>query len=156
MRSALLKVLIGAAVTAVGMFGADNAVGTWKLNAAKTTTTVANPLKGRTEVYEVTSDGSAKITRTDQRADGSTQSYSYTFKYDGKEYPVTGDGRFDTISNKRVDANTTTFEVKKTGGKYHATGRFVISKDGKTRTQIITGTDSDGKPYKGTSVYEKQ
>jgi glucose/arabinose dehydrogenase len=156
MRNVLLRVLIVAAVTAVGMFGADNAVGTWKLNVAKSTITIANPLKSRTEVYEVTSDGSVKITRTDQRADGSAQSYSYTFKYDGKEYPVTGDGRFDTISNKRADQNTTTFEVKKTGGKYHATGRYVISKDGKTRTQTTTGTDSDGKPYNGTYVYDKQ
>jgi hypothetical protein len=151
-----LKAFIGLSVAGVGLFGADLAEGSWKYNVAKSKTSVTNPLKSRVEVYETTPDGGAKITRTDQRMDGTSQSYSYTFKYDGKAYPVTGNARFDTISNKRIDANTTSFEVNKTGGKYHATGRYVISKDGKTRTQIITGTDEDGKAYTGTSVYDKQ
>ena len=32
----------------------------------------------------------------------------------------------------------------------------VISKDGKTMHQTITGVDSDGKPYESLAVYEKQ
>jgi hypothetical protein len=152
----VFKMFIGIAIAAVAIFGADTSIGTWKLNMAKTTTTVKNPLTSRTEVYEAAPDGAVKITRTDQRADGISQSYSYTFKYDGKPYPVTGAARFDTISCKKVNDSTTTFEVNKTGGKYSATGKIVVSKDGKTRTQTITGTDEDGKPYKGTSVYDKQ
>jgi len=69
--------------------------------------------------------------------------------------PATG-GPFDTLAVKRVDANTTSFEVKKTGGKYHVTGRNVISKDGKTLTQTAKGTDADGKPMTATSVFDKQ
>jgi hypothetical protein len=46
--------------------------------------------------------------------------------------------------------------VKKTGGKYHQTGKNVISKDGKTLTQTFKGTDADGKPVHGTNVYDKQ
>jgi hypothetical protein len=43
-----------------------------------------------------------------------------------------------------------------TGGKYHATGRNVISKDGKTMTQTATGTDAEGKPVSATTVFDKQ
>jgi hypothetical protein len=81
--------------------------------------------------------------------------YSFTFNYDGKEYPVTG-APFDTVSSKRIDANTTSFETRKTGGKYHSTGRTVISKDGKTLTQTSTGTDADGKAVTQTLVFDKQ
>jgi hypothetical protein len=82
--------------------------------------------------------------------------YSYTYKYDGKEYPVTGAPSFDTISVKRIDANTTSWEVRKTGGKFHGTGRTVISKDGKTLTQTSKGTDAEGKPGTQTLVFDKQ
>jgi hypothetical protein len=156
MRNVFLKVFIGTAVTVVAMLGADSSIGTWKMNIAKSKSTLANPLTSRSEVYEVTADGSAKVTRSDQRADGSSQNYSYAFKYDGKDYPVTGNGLFDTVSAKRIDASTTTVKVKKTGGKYEATSRYVISKDGMTRTHTIVGTDVDGKAYKATSIYEKQ
>ena len=95
------------------------------------------------------------MTRTSQLADGTALNFSYTCKYDGKECPVTG-GQFDAISIKRVDANTMTYEVKKTGGKYHMTGRNVVSKDGMTRTQTSKGTDAAGKPVKSTAVFDKQ
>ena len=63
---------------------------------------------------------------------------------------------FDTISVKRIDANTTSWEVRKTGGKYHVTGRTVISKDGKTMTQTSKGTDAEGKPVTQTMVFDRQ
>ena len=97
MRNFFLKVFVVVAITAAGMFGADNSIGTWKLNAAKSKSTGTNALKTRTEAYEVMSDGLVKITRSDQRADGTSLNYSFTFRYDGKEYPVTG-ALFDTIA----------------------------------------------------------
>ena len=78
-----------------------------------------------------------------------------TVKYDGKEYPATG-APWDTMSMKQVDPNTFTSEAKKTDGKYHVTGRTVISKDGKTMTQTVKGTNAEGKPYSAKAVYEKQ
>jgi hypothetical protein len=157
MRSITAKLVIGVAITAIGVFGADSILGTWKYNAAKskTTSTSTNPIKSLTSVLEATPDGGVKMTRTGQLADGTPVSYSFTFKYDGKEYPVTG-APFDTISIKRIDANTTSFETRKTGGKYHSTGRTVISKDGKTLTQTSKGTDAEGKPVASTTVADKQ
>ena len=155
MRNIAAKLVIGVAITAIGMFGADSTAGTWKYNAAKSKTTNTNPIKSQTDVREATPDGGAKDTRTGQLMDGTPSNYTYTYKYDGKESPVTG-APFDTISVKRIDANTTSFEVKMTGGKYHLTGRNVTSKDGKTMTQTSKGTDAEGKPVTQTLVFDKQ
>jgi hypothetical protein len=146
------KLIIGMAITAIGMFGADSDLGTWKFNPAKST---ASNLKSRTEVIEATPDGWMKVTRTELRTDGINRTFSFAFKYDGKEYPVTG-GTFDTIAQERLDANTTTFRVKKTGSQYQAAGRFTVSKDGKTKTQIDKGTGLDGKPFELTRIYKKR
>jgi hypothetical protein len=97
------------------------------------------------------------VTRTGQFTDGTPNEGTYTYKYDGKESSAAATGLpFDKISVKRIDANTTSWEVKKTGGKYHQTGQNIISEDGKTLTQTFKGTDVDGKPVDGTNVFDKQ
>jgi hypothetical protein len=155
MRSVLARLFIGGAVTAIAMFGADSSVGTWKLNAAKSKSTSTNPVVSQTDVREATPEGGFKLTRTTQLKDGTAANYTVTCKYDGKECPVTG-APYDVVSGKRIDANTTTFETKKTGRKLHNNGKNVISKDGKTLTQTITGTDAGGKSVKTTNVFDKQ
>ena len=156
MRNIVAKLVIGVAITTIGMYGADNSIGTWKRNVAKSKNTppVTNPIKSLTIVNEA-SDGGVKVTVTGERQDGTPINSSSSVKYDGKEYPVTG-GTFDTIAQKRLDENTTTFEVKMTGTAYHASGSFTVSKDGKTRTQIDKGIGLDGKPFELTRIYEKQ
>jgi hypothetical protein len=156
MRNIVVKLVIGVAITAIGMFGADNSIGTWKGNVAKfkSTPPVTNPIKSLTVVNEA-SDGGVKVTVTGERQDGTPINSSYSIKYDGKEYPVTG-APWDTVSMKQIDANTFTSEVKKTGGKYHATRRTVISKDGKTMTTTTKGTNAEGQPSSGALIYEKQ
>jgi hypothetical protein len=155
MRSHVARLVIGLAITAVGVFGADSSLGTWKLNPAKSKSTLANPIKSQTDVREATSDGGVKVTRTGEYANGTPINISFTYKYDGKQYPVTG-GLFDTLSVKRINAHATAFEAKKTGGTFHVMGKTVISKDGKTLTQTSTGTGVDGKPLSQTLVFERQ
>jgi len=155
MRRIVARLVIGVAITAIGMFAADSSVGTWKLNVAKSKITGNYPIKSQTDVREATPDGGVKVTRTGQWADGTPNKGSYTYKYDGKEYPAT-DAPFDVISVKRLDANTTAFDVKKTGGKYRVTGQNVISTDGKTLTQTSKGTGTDGKPLASTLIFDKQ
>ena len=155
MRSIAAKLFIVMAITAIGVFAADSSLGTWKYNAAKSESTSANPIKSQTDVREATADGGVKTTRTGQLTDGTAVNYNYTYTYDGKEYPVT-EGPFNTIFVKRIDENTTSWEVKETGGKYHFTGRTVISMDGRTMTQTSTGTDAQGKTVTQTTVFDRQ
>jgi hypothetical protein len=155
MRSIAAKVFIVMAITAIAAFGADSSLGTWKYNAAKSKSTSTNPIKIQTDVREATPDGGVKITRTGRLADATSINYSFTYKYDGKEYAVKG-GPFDFISVIRIDANTTSWDTRKTGTKYHITGRTVISKDGKTLTQTSSGTDAEGNSVDQTIVFDRQ
>jgi len=157
MRNTLAKVLIGTAITAIGMFGADSSAATWKFNAAKSKTTSTNPIKSQTDVRESTPDGGVKVTRTGQFMDGTPNEGTYSYNYDGKESSAAAKGLpFDTISVKRIDENTTSWEVKMAGGKYQSKGQNGISKDGKTLTQTAKGTSAEGKPEASTNVFDKQ
>jgi hypothetical protein len=87
--------------------------------------------------------------------DGKPAHNEWTGKFDGKDYPVTGDSSADTRSYKKVNDHTLEFTNKK-GDKVTITGRGVVSADGKTRTVTISGTDSKGKKFTSTAVYDKQ
>ena len=150
------KACIALAIT-VAAFGADNTLGTWKLNAQKSKYTPAPmPIKNLTTTREA-SDGGVKVMTTGERADGTKINISYTAKYDGMAATVTGDSvLYDSISIKQVNANTLTDDRKKTGGSYKATGRTVVSNGGKTMTSTTKGTNADGKAFTSTLVFEKQ
>jgi hypothetical protein len=155
MRGMVAKVFMVIAFTAIGALGADSYLGTWKYNAEKSKSTLTNPYKDVIDVRTATPDGGFQFTRTARRMDGTVEHGSYTCKYDGKECSVTG-LPYDTISIRRIDANTVENEVRKKNGKYHAIARHTVSKDGKTLTQTATGTDAEGKAFSQTRVYEKQ
>src|SRR5258708_27269203 len=132
MRTILSKTLIALAITTVAALGADNTIGTWKFNVEKSKYTPAPmPVKSLTITREA-SDGGVKQTTTGERTDGTAINATYTAKYDGKDVQVTGNAPYDTIAIKQVSANTLTDDRKKTGGPYHASGRMLVFKDGKT------------------------
>jgi hypothetical protein len=138
-------------------FGADNTLGSWKYNTAKSKSAPGvSPITSAMVTYEA-ADGGVKTTAKGERADGSKIDTVATAKYDGKEVPVTGTGLpYDTVAVKQVDANTVTSERSKKGGKYRATVRTVVSKDGKTMTATTKGTGADGKAFKAIVVWDKQ
>src|SRR3954451_4783857 len=148
MRSLLYRAALSIALTAFAAFGADNTLGTWKLNVAKSKlASNPSPLKALTAVREASGDG-VKVTNTGERADDGKVDTSYTAKYDGSESTVAGTGlQYDRISIKQVNADTFTDERKKAGGRYHATGRTVISNGGKTMTITIKGANADRKAF---------
>jgi hypothetical protein len=145
----LLLFFVGAAVC----FAADLHMGTWKLNEAKSKIGAGSP-KLTTVVYEAAGD-SVKVTVDGTDGDGKPLHSEWTGKYDGKDYPVTGDPNADTRSYKIVNDHTLASTNKK-GDKVTITGRAVVSADGKTRTVTLTGTDSKGKKYTNTAVFDKQ
>ncbi len=134
-------------------FADDANMGTWKLNEAKSKL-APGATKNNTVVYEAAGD-KVKVTVDGTDKDGKPAHNEWTGKFDGKDYPVTGDPNTDARSYNKVDDRTLEFTAKK-GGKVTATGRIVVSADGKSRTVSATLTDSTGKKVKSTAVYDKQ
>jgi hypothetical protein len=156
MQTSFTRAFIVLAITTIVALGADNSIGTWKFNAAKSKYTPAPmPVKSLTVTREA-SGGGVKQTTSGERADGTAINASYTATYDGKDVQVTGNAPYDTIAVKQVNANTLTDERKKTAGPYKATGRIVISNGGKTMTTTAKGTNADGKPFTQNYVFDKQ
>jgi len=156
MRAILTHTLIALAITTVAAFGADNSIGTWKLNVEKSKYTPAPmPVKSLTITRDA-SDGGVKVTTTGERTDGPLNA-SYTAKYDGTEVKVTGSNlTYDMIAIKQVNANTLTDERRKVVGPYKATGRTVVSNGGKMMTTTTKGTNADGKQFTSVLVFDKQ
>jgi hypothetical protein len=148
-----LRIAAAFAAIAACAFCADNTLGAWKLNPDK-----SKPAAGQSRITSLiavreASGDAVKVTVKGEREDKSKIDVSYTTKYDGKEATLSGSGLpYDTIAVKQIDANTLTDVRSKKGG----TGRWVVSKDGKTATLTIKGTGADGKPFTGITVYEKQ
>ena len=156
MTKNLSRIVLAFAATAIAAFGADNTLGTWKLNMEKSKYTGAPmPVKSLTITREA-ADGGVKVTTRGEQANGTAIDSSYTAKYDGKEVSVTGNSPYDMIALKQVNANTITDERHKMGGPYKATGRLVISNGGKTMTTTAKGTNGDGKAFASTFVFDKQ
>lgn len=153
-RRMWLAALAGLLMTAAAGIAADDPnMGTWKLDEAKSKITAGTP-KNTTVMYEASGD-SIKVTIDGVGADGKATHDEWTGKYDGKDYPVTGDASADTRSYKRVNSHTLVASNHK-GGKVVLTARIVVSADGKTRTVTVTTTDASGKKVSSTSVYDKQ
>ncbi|MDQ3173573.1 MAG: hypothetical protein M3Q91_07675 [Acidobacteriota bacterium] len=140
-------------VAAAVCFASDVQMGTWKLNEAKSKL-APGVSKNSTVVYEVAGDN-VKVTVDGTDRDGKPTHNEWTGKFDGKDYPVTGDPDSDARSYKQVNARTLALTVKK-GGKVTVTGRIAVSADGKTRTVTTRGTDPQGKKFKTIAVYDKQ
>ncbi len=139
-------------LAATASFAADPQMGTWKLNAAKSKLP-RGMTKNHTVVYS-SFLGTAKVIVDGTTADGKPAHNEWSGKFDGKFYPVTGDPTSDARSYKQVNANTLALSTQKSG-KVTATGRVVVSADGKTRTVTVNGKDPKGKKFKSVGVYDK-
>lgn len=132
---------------------ADSAMmGTWKLNEAKSKFSPGAP-KSDTVAYEASGDD-VKVT-IDGTFDGQPSHTEWTGKFDGKDYPVTGDSNQSTRGYTKVNAHTTKFWVKN-GDKVVLTGKIVVAADGKSRTVTASGMSAGGKKISYTAVYDKQ
>jgi len=96
-----------------------------------------------------------KVTVDGVDADGKPTHNEWTGKFDGQDYPVTGDPNSDARSYKKIDDRTLALTVKK-NGKVTVTGRIAVSADGKSRTVTTSGTDPKGKKIKSIAAYDKQ
>jgi len=148
----ILLTLVLCFVAALGFASSDN-MGTWKLNEAKSKFPAGAP-KNHTVVYTAAGDN-VKVTVDGVDGEGKPTHNEWTGKFDGKDYPLTGDPMSDTRSYKKIDDRTTELTNKK-AGKVTATGKIVISADGKSRTVTVSGTSAKGEKATSTAVYDKQ
>jgi hypothetical protein len=138
---------------AVGLWAADPWLGTWKLNVAKSKFSPGPPPKSRVRTFEMAGD-QLKSTVENVNAEGQTGRTVWIGKKDGKEYPVEGPPMKVTFSVRQISPTAQEW-VAKREGKPAYTSRLVLSKDGRTITQTVKGTQ-DGKPFENISVHEKQ
>jgi hypothetical protein len=134
-------------------FASDVQMGTWKLNEAKSKIAAGAP-KNSTVVYEAAGDG-IKVTIDGTAPDGTATHSEWTGKFDGKDYPSTGNPNEDMRSVKQINDHTLHVTSKK-GDKIVLTAHVVVAADGKSRTVTTNGTDAQGKKYESTAVYDKQ
>ena len=149
---ALTLTMLFAAVLVCFAAGDVN-MGTWKLNEAKSKIAAGNG-KNVTVVYAMAGD-SVKVTVDGVDGSGKPAHNEWTGKFDGKDYPVTGDPDNDMRSYKRVNDHTLSL-IDKKGGKVTITGRVEVSADGKSRTVTTSSTDAKGNKTSSTQVYDKQ
>ena len=152
-RAGLLSFAVLFAAAAVCVAADDVNMGTWKLDEAKSKIGAGAP-KNTTVVYEAAGD-SVKVIVDGVGSDGKPSHNEWTGKFDGKDYPLTGDPTADTRSYKQIDPSTLELTNKK-DGKVIVSGKITVSADGKTRTVITKGVDANGKKVVTTAVYNKQ
>ena len=153
MKAKTIALTISLVFVSVALGFQDNPnMGTWKLNEAKSK--FAGKARNHTVVYEAAGD-QTKVTVDGVDEAGAAVHNEWTGKFDGKEYPVTGDATGNSRSYRMIDKNTLEL-TNKMDGKTTLTGRIVISADGKSRTVTTTATNAEGKKVTNVAVYDKQ
>jgi hypothetical protein len=156
-RKLVLAFAFASAASLMGAASAQpdqRAFGTWKLNVAKSKYSPGPAPKSLTVKWEPAGKG-VKLTAEGVGAEGKPMSATYTANYDGKDYPYVGSPLIDTISLRRIDANTVERTDKKAGKVVQVLTR-VMAKDGKSFTVTTKGTNAKGEPVHNVSVFEKQ
>jgi hypothetical protein len=153
-RTIALTVVVLCFVGLTLSFAADNPnMGTWKLNEAKSKIPAGSP-KNTMVVYEAAGD-SVKVIVDGVDGKGKAIHNEWTGKFDGRDYPLTGDPTGDSRAYTKISDHKMDLTNKK-DGKVTTTGNIVVSADGKSRTVTVNGTDAMGKKAQYTAVYDKQ
>jgi hypothetical protein len=155
LSSAFLGALLtsGSAVIAAGSV-ADPAVGTWKLNPAKSTFAGIPPYKSQIRIYS-RSGQDITLKMTTVSAEGKETTTHATYKLNGKDYPSMGNPDFDSLSGFQIDTNTVEFTLKR-AGKPIGKIRRTVSKDRQTLTINYEITNASGVQTGAVTVFDKQ
>jgi hypothetical protein len=132
----------------------DPSVGTWVLNAAKSTCDPPPAPKSQTVTIAEAPGGAIHQTVDIVEVDGTSTHMEFTSARDGKYVPVTGSGYADSVSITRVDPSTSKYVLKKAGKRIDS-GTFAVSKDGKTMKGSLSGKDAQG-PWKCQFVSDRK
>lgn len=149
-------VIVALSLTELLLGQTDLFLGTWKLNVKKSKFDPGPPRKSETRIV-VTGPTGMKVSVDRVNGDASTEEFEYTTNLDNKSYPIIGQGPYgaDSIAANLTAPNTIRSTLTK-GGKVVATATTVVSSDGRVLTVTTLGTDSSGKHFTNTGVYDKQ
>jgi hypothetical protein len=131
----------------------DPAVGTWKLNLAKSKFAPGTAPTNNTVLVEAAGQG-IKVTSTTVRSNGMKVIVHYTAYLDGKDYPVTGSPDYDVVSLKL--SGVTVEGTRKKDGKVVQTYQRVVSEDRTTMTVATTGKDATGQTLNSVAVFDRR
>jgi hypothetical protein len=158
-RSPFLKFVLGS-VFALALSVArptspdDPVLGTWKLNVEKSKFVPGPGWQSQIRVYQISPAG-ILVTWTGLDAKGEKMQVSYTYKYDGRDYPMAGSRSYDTLNAVRVDARTVKSEEKRSGKTVGIAVR-TVSPDGKILTITDEGTNRKGQAFSQVLVFDRQ
>jgi len=137
---------------------ADPFIGTWKLSLAKSEDDPGTARRSSTLTFEDRVGGVTLFTCEGIDAQGNRIFEQYAAKDDGKDYPFLqlGAKAALSVSRKRVDAYTLVTTFKADGKVVNETVTETVSKDGKTMTVTVKGTNAQGQRVNYLHVYERQ
>jgi hypothetical protein len=95
-----------------------------------------------------------QVTATGTNSDGSPISVKFTVPISGGTGSVQ-EGDANGVTSRRISANVRENSFTK-DGKEIRTRHLVVSKDGKTMTSKVKGTNPNDSPVDGTDVFDKQ
>jgi len=132
----------------------DPILGTWQLDVARSTFTPGPGWRSQVRVYQATPQG-VSVTWTGVDAKGETMRVSYTYAYDGRDYPMLGSASYDTLNAVRIDQRTVRSEEKR-DGKIVGIAVRTVSPDGKILTITDEGTTRKGQSFSQLLVFDRQ
>jgi hypothetical protein len=142
------RILVALLFVGLVALAADNPfVGTWKLNVAKSKFQGGTPPQSETVTIEA--DGKVTVSGTDSK--GQAVNWSYTATPGGTD-TITGIPDSSVMEVRKENMVDHTWKM----GKENSKGHGVLSKDGKTMTYSLQGTDGEGKKIKNTEIFERQ
>jgi hypothetical protein len=156
----LLALVLSTAATANAQSktGTQNTLlGTWKLRVNESKADPGPLPRSEVRTYSVAGPDGVKLTVEGIDAGGNRFAYSYTARFDGKDYPLTGTGTRnggDMLALTRIDPYTVESVVKKAGVVVNKT-RLVVSRDRKS-TISEAGTNQSGQSTSGVRVYSNE
>ena len=129
--------------------------GTWKLNTEKSRADTGQTPKSQT-VTVAPRGNRFDVTFEVDNEDGTKTRTTRTAALDGRDVVVDGISKpAAREAYTSIDARTIQ-RVLKLKGQVRNTLQLTVAPDGKTVTTISTGTGADGKPFRATSVLDKQ
>ena len=128
--------------------------GQWTLDVSKSSFSPGPAPKSQHAVLTAIPNG-IRTSADRVEADGKLVHFEWNGTFDGKDQPVIGDPARDFVSVKKVDDYTIEVTNKK-AGQVTTVLRAVYAKDGKSRTETTTGTNTQGKAVKNVTYWVKQ